>query len=215
MWQAMLMSVGLPNSRRIIIDGFVTGVGGVKMSKTLGNTVNPVEVVKEYGADALRYYVLRELSPFEDSPFTPERFREAYNANLANGLGNLVSRILKLTSNHGITAPLPPKEKIRGDETARAFVESLDGFNIQRAADHIWARIASMDGEIQAVQPFKLLKSADAAEKERGRAVMAKLYGELWFVAVLLEPIMPEAASTIQGLVKDNKMPSSPLFARK
>jgi len=215
MWQAMLMAANLPPSKKIIVNGHITGDGGIKMSKSIGNVVNPFDVIKEYGHDAMRYYAARELAPFEDSPFTPDKFKEAYNANLANGIGNLVSRVLKLTSDYGITAPLLSKEDVYADETAQAFAVSLDELNIQRACDHIWARISDMDGEIQATQPFKLLKSADEAEVERGKAVMAKLYGELWFVAVLLEPVMPQTAATIQSLVKENKMPPMPLFARK
>src|SRR3989344_346660 len=89
MWQAMLMAAGLPNSHQIVINGFITAEHGLKMSKTLGNVVVPKEIVAEYGTDALRYFLLREVSSFEDSPFTMERFKEAYNSGLANGLGNL------------------------------------------------------------------------------------------------------------------------------
>ena len=96
MWQAMLMACGLSNSKTIVIDGFATGPGGIKMSKSLGNTVSPVELVEKYSTDALRYFVTRELSTFEDSPVSPEIFKESYNANLANGLGNLTSRIMKM-----------------------------------------------------------------------------------------------------------------------
>ncbi|TQE44776.1 class I tRNA ligase family protein, partial [Streptococcus suis] len=73
MWQAMLLAAGIPPTHTVVVDGFVTGDGGIKMSKSLGNVVNPVDVINEYGTDALRYFVLRELSPFEDSPFTVER----------------------------------------------------------------------------------------------------------------------------------------------
>ncbi len=102
MWQAMLMAVGLTPSRVIVINGFVTGEGGVKMSKSLGNTVNPMNVVAEFGTDAFRYFVTKELHPFEDSPFTIEKFKEAYNAGLANGIGNLTSRIMKMAEAHMI-----------------------------------------------------------------------------------------------------------------
>ena len=96
MWQGMLMSAGLPTTDTIVYHGFITGEGGIRMSKSLGNVINPSEVVKEYGTDALRYFLLREISSFEDSPFTMERFKEAYNSGLANGLGNLVSRVMNM-----------------------------------------------------------------------------------------------------------------------
>ncbi|MDE2038308.1 MAG: methionine--tRNA ligase [Patescibacteria group bacterium] len=214
MWQAMLMAAGLPPSKAIVVDGFITGDGGVKMSKSLGNTIDPFDIVKTYGTDALRYYAARELSPFEDSPFTVERFKEAYNASLANGIGNLTSRILKLTSTYGISSALRDKESIYSDETARAYAESMAAYDIRSACEHVWARISAMDGEIQAAQPFKLLKSEAASDIERGKAVLAKLYAELWVVAVLLEPIMPHTAEAIQSLVKSNSMPEAPLFMR-
>ncbi len=88
MWQAMLTSVELPHTSHVIINGFIT-VGGQKMSKTLGNVIDPVEIVNSYGVDALRYFAIRELSPYEDSDFDENRFKEAYNASLANGIGNL------------------------------------------------------------------------------------------------------------------------------
>jgi methionyl-tRNA synthetase len=110
MWQGMLMSAGLPTTDTIVYHGFITGEGGIKMSKSIGNVVNPAEIVKEYSADALRYFLLREISPFEDSPFTMERFKEAYNANLANGLGNLVSRIMTLAEKYLEKCPEIPEK---------------------------------------------------------------------------------------------------------
>jgi methionyl-tRNA synthetase len=101
-WQAMLMSANLPNSKQIFIHGFVTS-GGKKMSKSMGNVINPFEIVDEYGTDALRYYLLKEIHPFEDSDFTKERFMEIYNSGLANGLGNLVSRLAKMCEKNGIS----------------------------------------------------------------------------------------------------------------
>jgi methionyl-tRNA synthetase len=98
MWQAMLIAADLPPTHTVVVNGFVTGEGGVKMSKSLGNVVNLVDVVKEYGTDALRYFVAREIGSFEDSPFTMERFKNSYNTNLANGLGNLVSRVMKMAT---------------------------------------------------------------------------------------------------------------------
>ena len=215
MWQSMLMAAGLPPSKTIVIDGFITGEGGVKMSKSLGNTVDPFDLVKGYGTDALRYWAARELSPFEDSPFTPEKFKEAYNAGLANGIGNLTSRILKLTNDYGIKAVLSAKEDVWNDETNQAFLRAFENFNIQEACNEVWKRIAAIDRAMQDHQPFKLLKSTDTNQVDQGRQIMSRLQGELWFIAVLLEPILPETALTIQNLVKENRMPEKPLFMRK
>lgn len=219
MWQAMLMAAELPPSRQIIVDGFITGEGGVKMSKSLGNVVNPVDIIREYGTDALRYYIARETSPFEDSPFTIERFKETFNAGLANGIGNLTSRILKLTSTYSITAEaeLRDKEKVWADSTsgAKEIFESLDRYNIQTAINEVWKRIEAADHKIQETTPFKLLKSEDENTRKQGADIMKGLIGDLQTIAILLEPFMPETSAKILSCVSANSMPEQPLFLRK
>jgi methionyl-tRNA synthetase len=207
MWQAMLMAVKLPPSRTIVIDGFVTGEGGVKMSKSLGNTVDPLEIVKEYGTDALRYYVTRELSPFEDSPFTVEKFKEAYNAHLANGLGNLVSRVMKMA-----------EANIEAVELAKVawpadFTAAIDRYDLKGAADIIWSKIAALDSIVQKEEPFKKVK--DAATKKHALVVIEDLVKGLGEIAVLLEPFLPQTAAAILKCIKENKVPKEALFMRK
>ena len=117
MWQAMLMSASIKNTDKVVYHGFINS-GGHKMSKSLGNVVDPYALVEEYGTDALRYFLARHIHPFDDSDFTIERFKETYNANLANGLGNLVARIMQLSQTHlvepvkleGVTYPNEYKE---------------------------------------------------------------------------------------------------------
>jgi methionyl-tRNA synthetase len=206
MWQAMLLAAELPNSKQIVIDGFVTGAGGVKMSKSLGNVVSPVELLQEYGTDALRYYVAREVHPFEDTPFTKESFKEAYNANLANGLGNLVSRVMKMAETNLSNPVDVPK-----DFSDAEYDKFLAEYNIQKAADLIWRKIAEVDAKIQTSQPFKLVK----VDKEKGVEIISELVKDLFAVAYLLKPIMPSTAETILTLIRENRTPASPLFVRK
>jgi methionyl-tRNA synthetase len=201
------MAAGLTPSRQIIINGFITGEGGVKMSKSLGNTVDPLEVVKEYGTDALRYYVARELSPFEDSPFSYEKFKEAYNANLANGLGNLASRTLKMVAENGVQIDWPSVDKIESD----TYWKSLESYNIKAAADEIWKKIQDTDKLIQEGQPFKVIKT----DPEKGKEMLQTLGKELYKIARMLEPILPSTAETIKSLIKEGKTPVQPLFMRK
>ena len=204
MWQAMLMAAGLPNSKTIIIDGFVTGAGGIKMSKSLGNVVDPAEIVKEYGTDALRYYVLRELSPFEDTQCTKELFKTAYNANLANGLGNLVSRILTMTEKY--------KVSYIGFNLKIDYKDSnLDAFDIKKYMDSIWLKIQETDKKIQEKEPYKLFKTDFQIAKD----IVCDLCGDLFIIANRLIPVMPETADKILKYLKENKKPEKPLFARK
>lgn len=206
MWQAMLMAANLPNSQRVIIDGFITGAGGVKMSKSLGNVTSPLELLAEYGTDALRYYIAREIHPFEDTPFTKEGFKGAYNANLANGLGNLVSRVMKMAETN-LSEPVSIPDKYADEE----YTKALNEFNIQKAADVVWKKIALVDAKIQNSQPFKLVKT----DKEKGTEIIKELVCDLSVIARLLLPIMTNTAEDIIKLIKENKTPVKPLFVRK
>ncbi|MDD4803794.1 MAG: methionine--tRNA ligase [Candidatus Pacebacteria bacterium] len=205
MWQAMLMAAGLPNSKTIVIDGFVTGAGGVKMSKSIGNVVDPVEIIKDFGTDALRYYVLRELSPFEDTPCTKEMFKDAYNANLANGLGNLVSRLMTMSQNN-----LEKPVEIPENTITQDFKDAVESYNLQKATNIIWEKIKELDTKIQETQPFKLVKT----DKEKAIEIIKDLVINLYTIGRMLNPIMPETSKIIKDLVKENKKPEKPLFLR-
>jgi methionyl-tRNA synthetase len=109
MWQAMLMSAGLPNSKQVLVFGFITA-NGQKMSKSLGNVVNPLELVNKYGVDATRYFLLKEIKPFTDSDFSIEKLKTLYNAELANGIGNLAARVATLLEKNGIEINLTPPQ---------------------------------------------------------------------------------------------------------
>ena len=204
MWQAMLMSAGLPASKQIMIHGFINS-GGQKMSKSLGNVINPVTIVDEYGADALRYYLARHVNPFEDSDFTMEKFKEAYNAGLANGLGNFVSRVMAMSqkgeSGLSFTDQTTRLENLR---------KHLDSFNFNSAMEHIWQTISDGDAKIQETKPFELLKT----DPEKAKEVLADLVWRVHAVGVMLEPFMPETSKIILEAVRENKKPDN-LFPRK
>jgi methionyl-tRNA synthetase len=205
MWQAMLMSAGLSQSKQIFIHGFIN-IDNKKISKSVGNVVSPADIVKEYGTDALRYYYAREVHPFEDTNYTAEKFKEAYNANLANGLGNLVSRLMKMAESNLSTPINPPEAKI-----AQEFREYLENFQFNKAMDLIWLEISAIDEEIQKTEPFKLIKT----DKEKAISIIKELLVRLFIAAKMLHPIMPETSEKIREIIKTNKMPKEPLFARK
>lgn len=205
MWQAMLLAAGLKQSHNIVINGFITS-GGQKMSKSLGNVIDPNAVVSEYGKDALRYYVAREISLFEDSDVTLDKIKESYNANLANGLGNLVSRIMKMASDN-LDAPVSVPEF----EDMTEYFNLLNDFQINKAADYVWVKIGEMDLFIQNNQPFKVVKT----DKEAGKKMIEDLVVKLYSIAEMLSPILPETSEKIKELIKANKSPEKPLFLRK
>lgn len=211
MWQAMLMAAGLPNSHQIIVDGFITGEGGIRMSKTLGNVIDPRDIVKEYGTDALRYFLLREISSFEDSPFTMERFKDAYNAGLANGLGNLTSRIMTMAVDNDIKISEIDLQRFDKSYISVEKLEFLEKYQFNKAMDSIWLLITESDGFIQSEQPFKLIKT----DRKLGEESIKKLLSFLTYISIKLRPFLPETSKKIEILLKENKKPEQPLFLRK
>jgi len=207
MWQAMLMACGLSCSNHIIIDGFITGEGGVKMSKSLGNTFNPYDIVDEYGAEALRYFLLKEISPFEDSPFTVERFKSAYNANLANGLGNLVSRLMNMLVAYDINISGISFEPIVSGELDKSY----DNFELNKVMDIIWNKISELDQFIQESEPYKKIK----VEPDQAKIDLLKMTQDLACIATSLFPLMPKTSEKIIELLKTRQKPETPLFLRK
>jgi methionyl-tRNA synthetase len=205
MWQAMLMSAGLPPTRQIVIHGFITS-RGQKMSKSLGNVIDPYAIVEEYGADALRLYLAKHIHPSEDSDFTMGKFKESYNADLANGLGNLAARILQLAEKNldeAVTRPEPvgfPAE----------YTNALERFDYNAAAQYIWERIAALNLRLTNEKPFAVVKT----EPEKGRAMIAECVLELYAIARLLQPIMPATSDALKAAILANKKPEN-LFPRK
>lgn len=208
MWQAMLMAAGLPNSRQVIVNGFITGEGGLKMSKTLGNGADVNEIVKEYGTDALRYFLLREVGSFEDSPFTIERFKDAYNSGLANGIGNLTNRIMKMAEDN-FDAPIVMLEK--EFDFMLIIKDTIASFDLKLAMDIIWGNLSELDEIIQKEEPFKLIKN----DKEKAKDIIKNLVLHLLYNARQLEPFLPETSKKIQEAIFSNKKPEQPLFLRK
>jgi len=204
MWQAMLMSAGLPNSHQIVINGFINS-NGQKMSKSLGNVISPAEMVKRYGVDGTRYLLLRHVNSFEDTDVTWERLDEWYEANLANGLGNLVSRVMKMAETH-LTSPVSKTVFDIDKEVGKA----LDKFEIQKGINHIWHKIAELDLYIQETEPFKLVKEDAVRAVELIQNQVLKLAS----IAQALTPFMPETAEKILKAIQENRI-AGPLFPRK
>ena len=210
MWQAMLMAAGIENSYQIVINGFITAEGGLKMSKTMGNVANPKDIVEEYGTDALRYFLLREVSSFEDSPFTIERFKESYNANLANGLGNLTSRIMKMVISYDVDYDIFDEETMQ-EKFEILYGKEMESFNIKNVLDDIWIKIANLDRKIAEEKPFSFFKE----DPERAKITVSTLVVLLDEIAFNLKPFLPETADKIRELIKEKKMSEQPLFLRK
>lgn len=211
MWQAMLMSVGIKPSKQIVINGFILGAGGQKMSKSLGNVINPFDVLRDFTdvahapEDVLRFIVTHDISSFEDSSVSVESIRESYSANLANGLGNLVSRIMRLAVTH-----LEKPVEIRSQEFSKEYDEAFEKYDLRLAMHYTMEKARYLDGHIQTTEPFRVVKT----DPEKGKAMITELVQQLYHVAFLLTPFLPRTAEAIRMLIKEHKMPEKPLFNR-
>ena len=205
MWQAMLMSAGIKNTDQVFYHGFINS-GGQRMSKSLGNVISPYELVEKYGTDATRYMLLRHVHPVEDSDVTWERLDEWYTANLVNGLGNLVARVMKLAEEH--LSPIVLTEEDVRIETA--FAEKLESFAFGEAMDLIFEYVGKGDEYMTEREPYKKVKTE---EKEQALADIEALVRHIAKIAAHLAPVMPATAEKILAAVRENKKPEN-LFPR-
>ncbi|MDE1919675.1 MAG: methionine--tRNA ligase [Patescibacteria group bacterium] len=209
MWQAMLLSAGLPFSRQILIHGNIIS-GGQKMSKTLGNVIDPLAVVERYGAEALRYVLLRHASPFEDSDLTVASIHEHYTAHLTNGLGNLVARVMTLAEKH-LLQPVEISEEDK--KLSLDFVWSVEKFRFNEALDWIFAVATASDLLMTTETPYQNIKSNDEGVREKARGHIKTLVRQLSLIATHLAPAMPRTAEIIAEAIRTNKKPEN-LFPR-
>ena len=204
-WPAMLLSANVPLPTEVFVHGYIIS-GGQKMSKSVGNVIDPNELLDRYGTDAVRYFLLRHGHPTEDFDLTDERCREWYTANLTNGLGNLVARVMKLAEEH---LPSPVVITKDDEKIAEEFSKKIGGFKFNEAMDFVFAKISSADAYMNTNEPYKKIKSdADTAIRD-----IEHLVRELASVAVHLAPTMPHTSEIIMKAVRENKKPEN-LFPR-
>ena len=201
-WPAMLKSAGLSLPREIFVHGYIT-VEGQKISKSLGNVIDPFDLVKKYGTDSVRYYLLREIPAYDDGDFSEKRFQEVYNADLANGLGNLVARVAKLCENSGFFF------KTKTDFNLDKFVIGrLNKFRFDDALERIWGYIREVNKRINDNKIWE--QNGEKLEK----SLQACIYA-LQAIAYHLQLFLPETAEKILKQFQGPKIKSeAPLFPR-
>ncbi|MBI2038490.1 MAG: methionine--tRNA ligase [Candidatus Nealsonbacteria bacterium] len=199
-WPAMLLSARLLLPKKIFVHGYLT-IGGQKMSKSLGNVIDPFELVKKYGTDAVRYFLLREIPSTEDGDFTEEKFVERYNADLAGGIGNLVARVVTLATKSKIQnqkSKINPKLKIQIKKTQNSYTKALEEFKFNETLIAVWELISFCDEYIEKEKPWEGGKND----------VIGDLLLTINEMAKLLKPFLPETSERI--IKQENK----PLFPR-
>jgi methionyl-tRNA synthetase len=201
-WPAMLLSAGLPLPKQILIHGFVNAKGGEKFSKSLGNAPEPKEVIEKYGLEPVRYFMLSQIPINGDGDFDPERFEEVYNADLANGLGNLVARVARLCEKNDIKNIEPTVTYF--DPTIE---DHLKSFHFNEAIGLIWAKIGQADRKINETKPWEL-------ETAEVKPILEDLVNKIQEIAFNLQPFLPETAEKILDQFSGEIKSAEPLFPR-
>lgn len=203
-WPGLLLALKIPLPKQLFVHGFFT-VNGQKMSKSLGNVIDPVELVKKYGVDAVRYFLFREISFGKDGDVSEQRLKERYNADLASGLGNLVSRVLTMAEKAGAKKSREPQalsEEIKSTQVS--YEKALESFKFNEALSSVWQLIGHCDKYIETERPWE--------SKENSKQVIADLLFVLSEITKLIQPFMPETADKITEQLKKGK--AKPLFPR-
>ena len=204
-WPAMLMGLGLSLPKTISTHGFILA-NGQKMSKSIGNVVDPIEVLDKYGLDAFRYYFLRHIDTFDDSDFTWEKFESAYNNELANDLGNLVQRLATLAQKNSIV--ISDVDLNLPDE----YCELMNKFEYSKAFDFVWECIQNINRRIDEEKPWTLAKNGEA---EKLDACMNNLIADLLLANKMLSPFLPAATEKIAAVFTNPiAPPEEPLFPK-
>lgn len=195
-WPGILLALGLPLPKSLYVHGYVT-VDGKKMSKSLGNSVSPLDIIDKFGADAFRYYFLRHVPSYDDGDFSWDAFTAAYNNELANELGNAVQRVSVMIMKYqdGIVGDTPDD----GHDTG-AYREALEHFKFDRALDAVWEQIRGLNQLIDTQKPWDIAKTGD---EQHLREVLADLVSDIIEIAELLEPFLPDTAAKIQQIFAD------------
>ena len=206
-WPALLRSAGLPFPDTVLVHGFVT-VDGRKIGKSAGNAVDPFAVIERFGADAVRYYLLRAIPPFDDGDFSLTRLAALYEADLANGIGNLVSRLAALGEIIGYASPPRTDKPAPPDD----FLKAVTAFKFDKALAALWAVVAEVNRNIEQQRPWELARQGDSRLKE----LLDLWLDRVWVLATWLQPFLPETCRGIQARLFSGPVHKvSPLFPRR
>ncbi|MCK9379310.1 MAG: methionine--tRNA ligase [Candidatus Moranbacteria bacterium] len=196
-WPIMLLHLGLPLPKKLFVHGHILS-GGKKMSKTLGNAIGIDEMIQKFGSDGTRYLLLSAGTFGDDVDVTMERMIEKYNADLANGLGNLVSRVIKLLQNFQF--PISNFQLISNDK----IFNLINNLEIDKATEFIWKIVRDANKYIEDTKPWESAK--DESRKEEFEKVMQKLVDDLGLIAELLTPFMPQTSEKIKKSLETKKL---------
>ena len=207
-WPIMLHALGLPLPKSLLVHGWWS-INGVKMSKSTGNFIEPGEYVAEFGVDALRYFLIREMNVGQDSDFTRAQFLVRYNSELANNLGNLVNRTLNMTTRFAggavpaaeVAEDLEKELHALWDKTRDEVIPLCEGFQFHTALERTMAFVTATNAYIEKRAPWKLGKSAAPADAALLRTALATMAEALRLAVALLQHVTPSTTAKINAVL--------------
>lgn len=209
-WPGMLLGLGLPLPKMLYAHGFIE-VDGKKMSKSLGNVVDPIDVVNKFGTDATRYFLMRHMPSYGDGDFSWDRMEAAYNSELADQLGNAVSRTAAMIKNYndGAIGKIPDAK-----HDVALFKKAIEDCRFDQALEVVWDQVRGLNQYIEETKPWEIAKTDD---KNHLQEVLAIMVSNLLEIAYLLKPFMPDTAAKIIATFESGKLVSldGPLFPKE
>ena len=196
-WPAMLLGLGISLPKKLLVHGFVN-VGGAKMSKTVGNVVDPNEIIDQYGLDAFRYFFSRHIPTLDDGDFTWEKFETAYNTELGNDLGNVISRVASMISRYqgGVIGEIAQGS----DHDTKPYYDAMTELRFNQAMDEVWVSVRSLNRYIEVVKPWEIAKQRDTDPEAAAHLeeVLGRAAGRLLQIAEQLTQFLPGTAEAIK-----------------
>jgi len=203
-WPVMLLGLGLPLPKKLLVHGHIS-VGGVKMSKSIGNVVDPIQIIDDYGLDAFRYFFSRHIPTLDDGDFTWETFENSYNTELANDLGNVIQRVAGMIIRYqsGVIGEVP-----EGEHDMDTYHKAMENLQFDKAIDEVWLMVRSLNQYIENVKPWEIAKKVDKDPEAiiHLSEVLNNAVGALTQIGDLLVPFLPATAEKIHQLFKSGSI---------
>lgn len=213
-WPAMLLGIGLELPKKLLVHGFIN-IGGAKISKSVGNVIDPNEIIDQYGVDAFRYFFSRHIPTLDDGDFTWEKFESAYNGELGNDLGNLIQRVAGMITRYQ-AGVIGASEQTEHDMSA--YHQAMESLEFNKAIDEVWNKVRALNQYIDNVKPWEIAKNIDKDTEAAPHLseVLAHCAGALVQIGDLLYPFMPATAKAIHAVFETGVIqPAEALFPKK